>query len=166
MRRSILSIITIVLVVTNLILTSIIMFVMIPALNDSNALITKVAQAIHLEFKDDDEIDPIEDCVTYDLDTKLTIALKKGTDNRDHYAVIYPALLLNKTHDDYKKYKETLTEKKAVITQHIEDVVKQYTAEELQNNPEKVREQILMDLQELYDSKFIVQVIFGTTTIQ
>lgn len=165
MRRSILSIITIVLLVTNLILTGIIMFVMVPALKDSNALITKVAQAINLEIKESGEIDPIKDCVTYDLDTKLTIALKKSG-GRDHYAVIYPALLLNKNHDDYKTMKDTLTEKKAVITQHIEDVVKKYTADELQNNPEMVRQEILLDLQELYGSKFIVQVIFGTTTIQ
>lgn len=165
MRRSILSIITIALVIANLVLTGIIMFVMVPALKDSNALITKVAQAIDLEFEKPEEIDPINDCVTFDLDTKLTIALKKSG-GRDRYAVIYPALLLNKKHNDYEKMKGTLTEKKAVLTQHIEDVVKRHTAEELQDNPEMIRQEILLDLQELYGSKFIVQVVFGTTTIQ
>ena len=71
-----------------------------------------------------------------------------------------------KEHKDYSKYTETLETQKAIITQHIEDVVKKYTATELQTNPEAVRQEILKDLQDLFDSDFIVQVIFGTTTIQ
>lgn len=171
MKKSLLNIITLVLVVTNTILTAMMVFVVVPSMQDSNAVIKKVAQAINLELKEDDGgIDltdlPIEDCITYDLDKKLTISLKKGSDGKSHYAVIYPALLLYKDHKDYKKYSETIEEKKAVITQHIEDIVKNYTATELQTNPEAIRQEILKDLQKLYDSEFIVQVIFGTTTIQ
>lgn len=145
-------------------------FVVVPSMQDSNAVIKMVAQAINIELKEEESLDfsniPIEDCVTYDLDKKLTISLKKGADGKDHYAAIYPALLLYKYHKDYDKYSGTIEEKKAVITQHIEDIVKQYTATELQTNPEAIRQEILKDLQELYNSEFIVQVIFGTTTIQ
>lgn len=169
MKKSLLNIIILVLVITNTILTAITVFVVVPSMQDSNAVIKKVAQAINLELKED-ETDlsdlPLEDCITYDLDKKLTISLKKGADGKDHYAVIYPALLLYKEHKDYGKYTETLETQKAIVTQHIEDVVKKYTATELQTNPEAVRQEILKDLQELFDSDFIVQVIFGTTTIQ
>lgn len=170
MRKSLLNIIILILVITNTVLTAIMVFVVVPSMQDSNAVIKKVAQAINLELKEEDDVDlsnlPLEDCVTYDLDKKLTVSLKKGADGKDHYAVIYPALLLYKHHEDYDKYADTIEEKKAVITQHIEDVVKQYTATELQTNPEAIRQEILKDLQNLYDSDFIVQVIFGTTTIQ
>lgn len=145
-------------------------FVVVPSMQDSNAVIKRVAQAINIELKEEEGLDfeniPIEDCVTYDLDKKLTISLKKGADGKDHYAVISPALLLYKHHKDYNKYSATIEEKKSVITQHIEDIVKKYTATELQTNPEAIRQEIRKDLQDLYNSEFIVQVIFGTTTIQ
>ena len=170
MKKSILNIILLVLVLTNTILTAVMAFVVIPSMQDNNKVIKKVADAINIELKDDEEIDlsnlPIEDCVTYDLDKKLTISVKKGADGKNHYAVVYPALLLYKNHADYEKYSSTIEEKKAVITQHIEDVVKRYTATELQTNPEAIRQEVLKDLQELYNSEFIVEVVFGTTTIQ
>lgn len=167
LRKSIINGIIIVLVLANLVLTAIMMFVLVPALQDSNQLITKVAQSISLEVVEEEEsMNLMEDCQSFDLGTKLTIALKKESDGRDHYAVIYPALLLYTKHEDYKQYVDTLEEKKPVITQHIEDVVRRHTANELQNQPDIIRQEVLEDLQTLYDSKFIVQVVFGTTTIQ
>ena len=80
MKKSLLNIIILVLVITNTILTAITVFVVVPSMQDSNAVIKKVAQAINLELKED-ETDlsdlPLEDCITYDLDKKLTISLKK-----------------------------------------------------------------------------------------
>ena len=82
----------IVLVLTNTILTTIMLFVVVPGMQDSNRIIKKVAQAVNLEL-DTREIDvsdvPLDECETFDLETKLTIALKKGSDGKDHYAVIY-----------------------------------------------------------------------------
>ena len=155
MKKSLLNIIMIVLVLTNTILTTIMLFVVVPGMQDSNRIIKKVAQAVNLEL-DTREIDvsdvPLDECETFDLETKLTIALKKGSDGKDHYAVIYPTLLLYKNGSNYSKNLATLTEK--------------YTATELQTNPDAVREEAKADLQEIFGKGFIVQVVFGTTTIQ
>lgn len=170
MKKSLLSLITLILVLTNTILTAVMVFVVVPSMQDSNRIIKKVSQAINLELKPDEEMDlsnvPLEDCETYDLDTKLTISLKKSSDGKDHYAVIYPTLLLYKDCPDYSKKYATLTEKKALATQHIQEIVQKYTAAELQTDPDSVREEVLADLQGIFGDDFIVQVVFGTTTIQ
>ena len=169
MKKSMLNIITLVLVLMNTILTAIMVFVIVPSMQDSNRVIKKVAQAINLEMGGD-EVDlsnvPLESCETFDLETKPTISLQKGSDGKDHYAVIYPTLLLYKDGANYSKNLETLKEKKSLATQHIQEVVQKYTVTELQSNPDAIREETLKDLQEIFGKDLIVQVVFGTTTIQ
>lgn len=169
MKKSLLNIITLALVIINTILSVIMVFVVVPSMQNSNNVIKKVAQAINIEL-DEEETDasdiPIDDCTTFEIDSKMTFALKKGSDGKEHYVVINAALLLNTGNKDYSKYKDSLVEKKTVIMQHIQDVVQKYTATELQSNPNAIRDEALKDLQELFNSKFIVEVIFGTTTIQ
>jgi flagellar FliL protein len=109
---------------------------------------------------------PLEECETFDLETKLTISLKKGSDGKEHYAVIYPTLLLYKNGASYSKNVATLKEKKALATQNIQEVVQKYTATELKNNPDAIRQEALKELQEIFGKDLIVQVVFGTTTIQ
>ena len=73
MKKSLLNIIMIVLVLTNTILTTIMLFVVVPGMQDSNRIIKKVAQAVNLEL-DTREIDvsdvPLDECETFDLETK------------------------------------------------------------------------------------------------
>ncbi len=170
MRKSILNIITLVLVIMNTVLTAVMVFVVVPSMQDSNRVIEKVAKAINLETDDGEEIDlsnvPLEECEVFDLDTKLTIALKKGSDGKDHYAVVYPTLLLYKNGANYSKGVSTLKEKKSIATQHIQEVIQKYTATELQTNPDAIREEALKELQQIFGKDLIVQVVFSTTTIQ
>lgn len=170
MKKSLLSIITLALVLLNTVLTAIMVFVIIPSTQDSNRIVKKVADAINLEMGDEENIDlsnvPLEECETFDLETKLTILLKKGSDGKEHYAVIYPTLLLYKNGSNYSKNVATLKEKKALATQNIQEVVQKYTATELKNNPDAVRQEALKELQDIFGKDLIVQVVFGTTTIQ
>lgn len=167
MKKSLLNIITLVLVLTNTVLTAIMVVVVIQSMNSSNAVISKVAQAIDLEKGEAEESQlSINDTETYDPDVKLTIKLRSSKDGKEHYAVIYPQLKINKKNEDYAKLSKTLDDYKGDITQCVQDVVQQYTAEELQSDPDKVREDILAKLQEMYNSEFIIGVIFSSTTIQ
>lgn len=169
LKKSLLNIMTLVLVLTNTVLMTVMLFVVVPAMQDSNRVIKKVAQAVNLELdtrSTDSSNVPLEDCETFDLETKLTIALKKGSDGKDHYAVVYPTLLLYKNGSNYTKNLATLKEKKSLATQHIQEVIQKYTATELQNNPDAVREEAKNELQDIFGKGFIVQVVFGTTTIQ
>ena len=124
MKKSLLNIIMIVLVLTNTILTTIMLFVVVPGMQDSNRIIKKVAQAVNLEL-DTREIDvsdvPLDECETFDLETKLTIALKKGSDGKDHYAVIYPTLLL------YKNGSNSYREESTCNTAYTRDCTEVYS---------------------------------------
>lgn len=170
MKKSLLNIITLALVLLNTVLTAVMVFVIVPSMQDSNRVVKKVADAINLEMGDEENIDfsniPLEECETFDLETKLTVSLKTGSDGKTHYAVVYPTLLLYKNGSDYSKNVATLKEKKALATQHIQEVIQRYTATELQNNPDEIREEALKELQEIFGKDLIVQVVFGTTTIQ
>lgn len=167
MKKSIINIITLVLVLTNTILTAIMVVVVVQSMNSSNALVSKVAKSIELEKGDEEETElAIGDTDTYDPEAKLTIKLKDSGDGKEHYAVIYPQLKLNKKAKDYEKQSGNLDEYKGDITQCVQDVVQKYTAEELQSDPDSIREEILVQLQEMFDSKFIIGVIFSSTTIQ
>ena len=169
MKKSLLNIITLVLVLMNTVLTGIVVFAVVPAMQDSNRVIKKVAQAINIELDNDQSLDlsdvPLQDCETYDLQ-KLTILLKKGTDGKDHYAIIYPTLSLYKNASGYSKQFATLDANKAIATQHIQEVVQKYTVNDLQSNPDAIRKECLTDLQEIFGNDFVVKIAFGTTTIQ
>lgn len=169
MKKSLLNIITLVLVLMNTALTGIMVFAVVPSMQDSNRVIKKVAQAINLELDSDQSLDlsdvPLQDCVTFDL-SKLTILLKKGTDGKEHYAVIYPTLSLYKNAANYSKQYATLEANTALATQHIQEVVQKYTVNELQSNPDAIRKECLGDLQEIFGKDFVVKIAFGTTTIQ
>ena len=171
MKKNLLNIILIVLVLTNTVLTGILVFVILKPMQDTGRLVDKICKVLDLELEaDKNDIDisdiPIEELEYFNLDEKLTVPLKISSDGVQHYAQIYPSIALYIKHDDYAKYNENLVNQKAVITQHIQDVIQQYTYSEMLSNPEIIRREATKDLQELYDSEFIVEVIFDKTTLQ
>ena len=171
MKKNLLNIILLVLVLTNTVLNGILVFVILKPMQDTGKLVDKICKVLDLELEaDKNEVDvsdiPIEDLDYFTLDEKLTVPLKISSDGVQHYAQIYPSLALYKEHSDYPKYSENLINQKAVITQHIQDVIQKYTYSEMLSNPEIIRREAAEDLQELYDSEFIVEVIFDKTTLQ
>lgn len=171
MKKSLLNIILIVLVLTNTILTGILVFVLIKPMQDTNKMVSKICKVLDLELKKkEEEISlsdiPIEELEYFNIEEKLTIQLKKGADGATHYAQLYPSLALYTKHKDYKKYSADMEKQKAVITQHIQDVVQSHTYSEMLSNPSIIRQEAVEDLQKLYDSQFIVEVIFDKTTLQ
>lgn len=170
MKKGIVHVIILALVIVNLILTSIMMFAIVPSMKNSNALVEKVAKAIDLEvegvYSSDSTELSMDQVAVYNLSEKMTITLAKGADGKEHYAVITAALSMNKGSEDYKKYADSLESGERKIRQVIDSVVSQYDSEGLKVNKEKIRQIILEELQEMYDSKFITEVVFSDVTIQ
>ncbi len=170
MKKGIVHVIILALVIVNLILTSIMMFAIVPSMKNSNSLVEKVAKAIDLEIEgvyssDSTELS-MDQVAVYNLSEKMTITLAKGADGKEHYAVIVAALSMNKGSEDYKKYADTLESGERKIRQVIDSVVSQYDSEGLKVNKDKIRQIVLEELQEMYDSKFITEVVFSDVTIQ
>ena len=68
--------------------------------------------------------------------------------------------------DGYKEYGEKISEKESIIKNEINNIVSSYTYEEFRDNQQEVQDEILSNLQGLFDSDFIVSVGFSSVTCQ
>lgn len=104
------------------------------------------------------------DTETYSFADNMTIPLKKTEgDDKDHYCVVSVTLSINTKADGYKEYgsAENLTNMEGLMKDQINSVFAQYTAEEVRDNQEMVKKEILDRIQTMFDSKFIYNVSFG-----
>lgn len=87
MKKGLFNIILLVLIVTNLVLTAIIGFAVVPAMKSSNAMVGKVAEAIDLEKEgqkqhtEDGKIS-IDNTDVFTFTDKFTVELNPGSDGK------------------------------------------------------------------------------------
>lgn len=172
MKKNMMSIIILALLVVNIALTAVMMFSVVPAANRTNKIVKDVAAVMNLELSStmggsDAEV-PIEDTLTYEIADKMTIPLRKGTDGKDHYAVVSVSLAMNTKNEDYEKFgsQESMLERESLIKNEINEVVGSYTLEEAQTNTQAVQTAILDKIQNLFGSKFIYKVVFRDVIFQ
>ena len=140
--------------------------------NRTNKIVKDVAAVMNLELSStmggsDAEV-PIEDTLTYEIADKMTIPLRKGADEKDHYAVVSISLAMNTKNEDYEKFgsQESMLERESLIKNEINEVVGSYTLEEAQTNTQAVQTAILDRIQNLFGSKFIYKVVFRDVIFQ
>ncbi len=170
MKKGLINIILLVLAVTNIVLTAIMVFAIVPAMNSTNDLVTKVATAIDLEKENQaqytDSIS-IDDLVTYDFTDKITVALNGSSENNVHYAQFGITLSLNKEAEGYDDYKDKLIENEKLMTSEIAKIVGKYTTTEVRNNQKVILEEITSALRELYNNTdFIYETAFVNIVFQ
>ena len=164
MKRNLLSVLILALLVVNIVLTGIMMFSVIGTSKKTAALVTDIATILQLEVgpadgegKEDLNVDDIE---MYNITDSMTIHLRTAEDGRDHYCIVSVALSMNKKHADYKKYSGKLAAYESLIKGEVDQVIGNYTKEEAEANKEAIADEILTRIQDLYDSTFIVDVVF------
>lgn len=163
MRKNIISVIILAMCLINIVLSAVLIFVMVPTANKSITLINKVAQIIDLELESPEnsiENLGVSDIETYLIDERLTCLLA-NSDDRDHYAVFYLSLSLNKTHDDYLELNPLIQKYENNIKEIVSDEFAKYTIDEAKVMKDKIREQVTIRTQELFQSDFIINVSFG-----
>ena len=122
MKKNITTIIIISLVALNVILSGVLIFVMMPAQNKVNTLLTDISSIVKLELeatnaKDENKTVSIADQDIYTVDKSINITLKQGTDGKLHYAGIDSiSITLDKTADSYK---EVLWKQIVIISQKL-----------------------------------------------
>ena len=172
MKKNLLTVIILALLVVNLALTGVMMFFTMSANKKTVALVNQISSILNLEIEPESEEGEavaalsIEDVDTYNIADEMIIALKHGADEADHYAVVSVSISLDKTSEDYEKYNPLLAEKESKIKSEIINVVSQYTKEEASANPQKVADDILNKLQEMFNSKFVYEVYFRDIKFQ
>ncbi|MBE5914193.1 MULTISPECIES: SPFH domain-containing protein [Pseudobutyrivibrio] len=168
MKKNLITVIILALVVVNLVLTAVLTITIIPETQKANELITKVCSAIDLDLQAGDtagslSID-VADMVDYPVNggETLTINLVDG------YAVLGISLSLDSTNEDYATYAAdgTLTAQDNIISDKINSVIKKHTVQEMIDNEDEIKEEILEELQTLFKSSFIVRVNFSSATYQ
>ena len=164
MKRNLLSVLILALLVVNIVLTGIMMFSVVGTSKKTAALVTDIATILQLEVgtadgegKEDLNVDDIE---MYNITDSMAIHLRTAEDGKDHYCIVSVALSMNKKHADYKKYSGKLAAYESLIKGEVDQVIGNYTKEEAEANKEAIADEILTRIQDLYDSTFIVDVVF------
>ena len=160
MKKNLISVIILALLIVNIVLTAIMMFSVTGASKKTAALVDNIGTG----GEEAEETVSMADTETYSFADNMTIPLKKTEgDDKDHYCVVSVTLSINTKADGYKEYgsAENLTNMEGLMKDQINSVFAQYTAEEVRDNQEMVKKEILDRIQTMFDSKFIYNVSFG-----
>lgn len=170
MKKNLISIIILALLIVNIVLTAIMMFSVTTTNRKTAALVGDIASAISLDLgtgengEQEEGIVPMADVVTYTI-ADMTIPLKKGEDGESHFAMLSVTLSMNSKNKDYKKYGD-LTTREDLIKGEIIEAVGQYTLEEVNTDPQILKDNILSRIQGLFDSDFIFDVTLSSSLYQ
>ena len=169
MKKNILTLVLLVVVVINLVLTAIMMFAVVPSAKKTDKLVTDICSVLDLELATDEKekIDKVDlkDLEFYDINEEMTVGLKAGADGEDHFAVLKISISMNTKDKDYKTYGTTIDTKSSLIKNAVFEVVGTYTYESAQGKTEEMEKEILKKVQDAFDSKFIYQIIFSDVKI-
>lgn len=175
MKKNLITVVILALVVVNLVLTAVLTISIVPETKKANELITKVCSAIDLDLRAGDTAGSlaikVENMVDYAVNggEVQTINLADSGDGNLHYAVLGVSLSLDSTNEDYAKFGDgagDLSTYDNVISDTIKTEVAKHTIEEMRNDEEGVKEDILEALQNLFQSSVIVRVNFSSATYQ
>ena len=166
MKKNMLTIVVIAVCVINLILTSIMMFVMMPAFSNMNNVISQVAAILNLELESENADEPsysIADIevksVTFDDSGKSqTINLAPSSDGKNHYGIINGVKFeLNTTADDYSDVVDVIENKPSILTDIVKEVIGSFSEDNI--NEAAVKEQALTRISDKLDgSKCIISI--------
>lgn len=178
MKKGMSNIFVLVLALVNLILTVILVFTFVPAINKTNRLVDKICEIVDLNVGDNSGSNG--DAVTVsDLDSRAvkfgvgedalseaTITLKKSEEPnaKAHHMKIGVIINLNKKHKDYAENSKLIDSAMTNIGSTIISVMSDYTYAEVDR--EKMETDILQALRTLFNSDFIYSVEFSQWQVQ
>lgn len=161
MKKNILTVVIMASTVINLILTIVMIFSIVPAMNKTNKLVDKVASVIDLEIeKEEGEDYSVENLEAYPItfDSKRTINLKKDDGESESHFVILEGIVVsfNKEADDYSDVSESVKAADVYVTDLVLESISEQTISTLDES--KIKEVALAKIQEFYGSKCIVRI--------
>ena len=165
MKKGLINIILIILALTNVALSAIIVFAIVPTMNDASALIGKVAESIELEKADEENRSDglsIDNIDTFTFTDKILVSLKSGEDGKSRYASFGLTLTLDKRDKSYEKYVAQHKANEELMKSEITKVVSRYTKYEVENNQEAIADEIVKTLRKMFnDTTFIYSAGFS-----
>lgn len=171
MKRNLLSIVILVLLLVNTVLTVVLMVSVVGTAKKTSNLIDGISEALSLEMEAQTSGTtansvPMTDIAVYTLSDSMTIPLQDSGDGSTHYCLLEASLSINTQAEGYATYGSDLSAQESLIKDSIYSVVSQYTMEDAKNSQEQIKQQILERVQAMYDSDFIFNVSFGQFLFQ
>lgn len=165
MKKNLISVIILALLIVNIALTAVMLFSVTSTNKATADLIARISGAMDMELSSADGTAfkpaiPIENIVSYDIADTMTIRLKQDEDGTEHYIMAAITLSMDKEHEDYKEYGETLADRESLIKSEIISVVGTYTMAQAQADEEALKQEILERIQNMFGSDFIFKVDF------
>lgn len=173
MKKNLLSILILVLLIVNIALTVVMMISVTGTNKKTGELVTSIATVLNLELYNPGGIPvadvPLSETETYDM-TEMMIPLKRSTivnedgttevSSKQPYIMFTPSIYQNMKHEDYKAYggAEKMATRATMIQDVITGVVREHTLEECQEDLDSIRDEILAEIQKLFDSNFIFKI--------
>ena len=134
---------------------------------------TEVDEHRHREDPLQDRLRDVEDvdavvgkCAGDRSDDSRPVAAQHGDDGADHYAIAQVSLSIDKTDEKYAELQPLVAPNESKIKSVINDVFGKYTKEEASANTQAIADEILAQLQAMFDSKFIYEVYFRDLKFQ
>ena len=169
MKKNLITVIILALCVVNLVLNIMIVFVCMPSAKKTNKLITEIASVLNLELEgsNGEKVVDLENIGTYSVEAQVINLKDDGSDTK-HYVQVGLTLELDKSSDDYEKLNTVLAEAQGPVFDEVRNVIEGYTYEEVNNQEtkEKIKKQILSNLQKKYATSCIYRVSFSKFTTQ
>lgn len=177
MKKNILTIVILALCLINMVLTSVMIFTIVPTSNKTNRLISQISSVIDLELEspeqaEEEEQIPVTEIEPYKVangesGASLTINLKQSKDGKDHYAMLDSVTLsVHNKSKDYKKLSKTLETSNNKILEIVTEEITKYSYDDAKDNREQMKANILKQIQNYFQSEFIVDVSFDNLRFQ
>lgn len=168
MKKNLLTVLILALLIVNIVLTSVMMFSVMSTNGKTAELVTNIATALSLELTvpgEEKEQISLEDTQGYPIAEAMTIPLKSENEgDKTRYIMFEVELSLNKKHEDYKTYYETIADRENLIEDAIRTVVMTHTESECRNDTEGLKAEILEAVQNLFQSDFIYNIAISHMT--
>lgn len=163
MKKNILTIVIMAASIINLVLTAVLIFSVMPAMNKTSNLIDKVASVIDLEIESKNEKNeqtPVENLevfeITYEANVNINLQKEAG-DEQDHYAVIKGIRVsFDKEADGFSDVKGLIEKNTTYVEDIVKETISSFSASTI--SEEKVKQEAVKKLQERYDTKCIVEI--------
>jgi flagellar basal body-associated protein FliL len=140
-----------------------------PSAKKTNNLITEIASVMNLELESGDAAPTVslENMATYSVDAQV-VNLKDDGSGDKHYVQVGLTLGLDSSSDDYEALNTALTDASGVVFDEARNIIQTYTYDEINNQStqEKIKAEILENLQKKYATTCIYSVSFSKFTTQ
>ena len=164
MKKNILTVVIMACTLINLVLTAVLVFTVMPAMNKTTNLIDKVASVIDLEIetKDESEDYTIADlesfAIDYDAVQNINLLPEEGDDTMHVFRMKGIVVSFNMKAEDYA----TVSEQIKTDSTHVKDIVIKTISAHTKSDFDqvKVANECVKKLQELYNTKCLVELIF------